>query len=93
MSTMVDEVSERVKAGRETISSSLDDMKEQIEAGSMTRIGIAGALAMLALAVGVGLVVYRQRRRRTLAERLQGALPDQVRELPGGIRVRLKRAL
>ncbi len=92
MSTMVGEVSERVKAGRETIGKSLDDVRGQIDPGSVARVGI-GAGAVVLLVAGLALVIYRRRRRPSLAERLQDALPDQVRDLPQGIRVRLKRAL
>jgi hypothetical protein len=51
---------------------------------------VAGAV----LAVGiVGWLVYRSRRRRTLVQRLQDAIPDSVRDLPQGVRAQVKRAL
>jgi hypothetical protein len=70
---------------------SLDEMRGQVDMRGMSWVGIAAGAAAL-LVVGVALVVY-SRRRRTLAERLREALPDRVREVPEGIRVRLKRAL
>ena len=46
------------------------------------------------VAVGiVGWMVYRSRRRRTLVERLQSAIPDSVRDLPQEMRAQVKRAL
>lgn len=55
--------------------------------------GMVAGVAMVAFAVTLGVMLYRRSRRHTLAERVQEALPDAVRDLPGGIRVRLKKAL
>ena len=92
---MMGDVTERMRAGRDAIEKSLDDMQEQVESGRLpvAVIVTVAAVAVVALAVGLGVKMYSRRRRRTLAERLQGALPDSVRDLPGGIRVRLKKAL
>ena len=90
---MLDEMNEKMRAGRETIGRSLDEMQDQVDSGRMPVAGIIAGMAVLALAVGVGVMVYRRRRHQTLVERLQRALPESVRELPSGIRVRVKRAL
>lgn len=93
MSTMMGDVGQRVKAGRETIGKSLEEMQDQVDSERMTRMGILAGVVMVALAFGIGYAVYRSRRRLTLAERLQEALPDSVRDLPDSVRERLKKAL
>ncbi|HET7421030.1 MAG TPA: hypothetical protein VFL27_11685 [Candidatus Dormibacteraeota bacterium] len=45
----------------------------------------AGMVGLLGLGV-VGWMIYRSRRRRTLVQRLQDALPDKVRDLPDRVR-------
>jgi hypothetical protein len=91
--TMLDDMTEKMRAGRESVGRSLDEMQDQVDAGRLPMAGIIAGAAVLALAFGVGVMVYRRRRRRTLVERLQNALPDSVRDLPSGIKVRVKRAL
>lgn len=93
MGTKLDDLTDRVKAGRETVGDSFEEIGERLDMTQIAVAGIVAGVAIAALAVGIGMVVYRRRRRRTLAERLQGALPDSVWDLPGGIRGRLKRAL
>lgn len=93
MSTMIGDVSQRMKAGRESIGKSLGEMQDKVDSERMTRMGIVAGVAMVALAVGIGYAVYRSRRHHTLAGRIQRALPDAVRDLPDSVRERLKKAL
>jgi hypothetical protein len=56
------------------------------------RAGLAVVLVVALMAAGVGFVLYRRRRRITLATRLQSALPD-VDELRASIKKPLERVV
>jgi len=86
MNAIGDEISNQIEAGRKTIVRSLDDMREidvrQVPPAAYVAAGMIGVLA-----IGVvGWMFYRSRRRRTLVERFQEAIPDKVRELPDRVR-------
>ena len=86
MNAIGDEISNQIAAGRRTIVRSLDDMREidvrQVPPAAYVAAGMVGLLA-----IGVvGWMFYRSRRRRTLVERFQEAIPDKVRELPDRVR-------
>ena len=55
------------------------------------RIGIAAAVVLAAVVVGVGIVIFQHRRRQSLLSRLQDALPE-VDDLRASLR-RLQDAL
>jgi len=80
MSSLVDEINNQVKEGKKTIVRSMGEISDGVEGldASRVRLMVAGA-AIAAAAVGVGVILYR-RRRRTLAERLQRALPETLRD-------------
>lgn len=94
MSTFSDEVENQVSAGRKTIDRSLDDIKDfdmsDIPPGAFVAAGVVAGLVAVGI---VGWMVYRSRRRRTLVQQIQDALPDSVRELPQGVRSHVRRAL
>src|SRR2546430_7907638 len=94
MSTLADDINKQIGAGRKSMERSLDEMKE-MEMPKLPPAGlVAAGLVTAVVAVGiVGWLVYRSRRRRTLVQRLQAALPDSVRDLPQGVRAQVKRAL
>ena len=86
MNAIGDEITNQIAAGRKTIVRSLDDMREidvrQVPPAAYVAAGLVGVLA-----IGVvGWMFYRSRRRRTLVERFQEAIPDKVRELPDRVR-------
>ncbi|MDQ2944032.1 MAG: hypothetical protein M3R21_10245 [Candidatus Dormibacteraeota bacterium] len=68
-----------------TLKEAIDDPAIQ-EMGPKARI--AAVLAVAAVAAGIGLVIYRRRRRRSLMQRLRDALPEV-----DDIRASLKRPL
>ncbi|TMB45621.1 MAG: hypothetical protein E6J53_06055 [Chloroflexi bacterium] len=97
MSTIADEISNQVKARQKTIERSIADIQSQIDQmdrETLQRAGmVVGAVVALSVAVGVGWVIYRRSRRRTLVERLQDAIPEAVRDLPDQVRERARKAL
>jgi len=52
---------------------------------------VAAGLVIGAVGIGVAWMIYRNRRRRNLVQRLQDALPEGVRDLPAGVRIQVKR--
>lgn len=54
--------------------------------------GLAAAVVLAAVALGVGFVVYKRRQRRTLLKRLQGALPE-MDDVRASLRRPLKRVV
>jgi hypothetical protein len=54
---------------------------------------IAAGVVAAVVAVGViGWMVFRSRQRRPLLQRVQEAIPGSVRDLPTGLRARVRRA-
>lgn len=82
MSVLMDAINEQAKVGRQTITLAAGEIKDAVEAldSPRARLLAAGlAVAAAAAAVGMGVVLYR-RRRRTLAQRFQRALPDSFKD-------------
>ncbi len=93
MSTIADEINSQVNAGRRIIKDRLDDMPS-LDASRVPRPAyLAAGIVVVAAAFGVGWMIYRSRRRRSLVDRLQGVLPDSVKDLPEGIRAQVRRPL
>ena len=86
MSSFADEISNQIDAGRQTIERSIGELREM----DIKKVPPAAYVAAgLFVVTGIGLVgwmMYRNRRRRTLMQRLQEALPDTVRELPSRVK-------
>ncbi|HKW70518.1 MAG TPA: hypothetical protein VJP81_08025 [Candidatus Dormibacteraeota bacterium] len=83
MNTLTDQISSQVDSGRQTIERSLAEIKQLDVRHMPPAVFVAGAVMATAIAAGVVWMVYRRRQRRTLVQRLQEALPDRVRDLPG----------
>lgn len=82
MGLLMDAINDQAKAGRKTITLAAGEVKDAVEALDSPRARwlAAGVLvAGAAAAVGMGVILYR-RRRRTLAQRLQRALPDSFKD-------------
>jgi sensor c-di-GMP phosphodiesterase-like protein len=91
MSTVAGEITNQVREGRKTLERSFSEMQEQIGSENMSRAGMVVAGVMVtALAVGLGWMVYQRRRRRSLIQRLQAAIPDTVKDLQDEFRSRVK---
>ena len=92
MNTLADDIQGQINAGRQTIERSLDDMKDMEMPEVPPAVVAAGVVAAV---VGLGIIgwmVFRSRRRQTIVQRLQEAIPGRVRDLPGGLQSRIKRA-
>ena len=94
MSTLKNDINKQINAGRKSIERSIDDVKDlempKLPPSALVAAGVVGAVVAVGI---VGWLVYRSRRRRTLVQRLQDAIPDSVRDLPQGVRAQVKRAL
>jgi hypothetical protein len=91
MNTLTDEIQGQISAGRRTIERSLDDVKDMELPEVPPAVVAAGVVAAM---VGLGIIgwmVFR-RRRRTIVQRLQDAIPGPVRDLPTELQTRIKRA-
>jgi hypothetical protein len=92
MSMLSDDINSQISAGRRRIEHQLDEMRD-IQLPRVPPAVVAAGVITGVLAIGlVGWMVYRSRRRRTLVQRLQDALPDSVRELPQELHSRVRRA-
>jgi hypothetical protein len=73
-----------------------DRLKGEIDRPSIRevdpRAGMAAVLVVAIVAAGVGFVIYRRRRRLSLARRIQNALPD-VDEVRASIKRPLERVV
>jgi LPXTG-motif cell wall-anchored protein len=92
MTTLADEIDNQVQIAQERMERSLGESHkhDRNPNGLQLRIVVAGVM-IVALAAGAGLFFYR--RRRSLGQRVQGALPDSVRDLPDELRAHLKRPI
>lgn len=82
MSVLMDAINEQARVGRKTITLAVGEVKEAVEALDSPRarwLAAGVAVAAAAAAVGISVILYR-RRRRTLAQRLQRALPDSFKD-------------
>lgn len=94
MSTFAGQINDQINAGRKTIERSFAEMKEMDVSKLPPAALVAAGFTTGVIAVGlIGWMVYRSRRRRTLVQRLQGAIPDSVRELPREMGAHVRRAL
>jgi hypothetical protein len=92
MNTLADGIQGQINAGRRTIERSLDDVKDMDMPEVPPAVVAAGVVAAV---VGLGIIgwmVFRSRRRRTIVQRLQDAIPGPVRDLPTELQTRIKRA-
>lgn len=93
MTTLADEINSQIAAGRTTIQRSLEDMQKQVPDRVPREVILAGGLAAIVMAVGVGWMIYRNRRRRTLVQKLRDALPESLSDLPDDLKARAKKPL
>ena len=91
MNTLTDEIQGQISAGRRSIERSLDEVKEMELPEVPPAVVAAGVVAAV---VGLGIIgwmVFR-RRRRTIVQRLQDAIPGPMRDLPTELQARVRRA-
>ena len=83
MNTLAEQINNQVDAGRKTIERSLADMRELDVRQMPPAVYVAGAVMATAIIAGAVWMVLRRRRKPTLVQRLQDAVPEKVRDLPG----------
>lgn len=83
MSTLADQINSQVDAGRKTVERSLAEVKELDVRQMPPGVYVAGAVMATAILAGAVWMLYRSRRRRTFVQRLQDAIPEEIRDLPG----------
>lgn len=91
MNTVNDEIQGQISTGRRTIERSFNDLKEMELPEVPPAVVAAGVVAAV---VGLGIIgwmVFR-RRRPTIVQRLQDAIPGPVRGLPTEVQARIRRA-
>lgn len=92
MNRLAGDIQTQINAGRRTIERSLDDVRD-IELPEVPPAVIAAGVVAAVVGLGiVGWLVFRSRRGRTIAQRLQDAIPGPVRDLPTGLQARVRRA-
>jgi hypothetical protein len=75
-----------------TLQEKLDEIDSSSIEAVAPRAGVVAGVMIAVIALGAGFVIYRRRRRRSLAARLQDALPD-VGELRASLKRPLERAV
>lgn len=91
MSDLTSEIEKRVKDGYEDVDRLVGVLSKSVQSSDRNlRLAAGVALASMA-AVGLGVVVYRHRRRRTLSSRLHDALPRSMKDVPEELAAQLKR--
>lgn len=93
MTTFADEINSQISAGRMTIQRSLEDVQKQIPDRVPREVIVASGIAAVVMAVGVGWMIYRNRRRRSLVQRLRDALPESLSDLPDDLKAKAKKPL
>ena len=78
---MTDEIERQVRAGRKVMDRTFHLVERQVKPVMATRRAqvASGAILFAFVALGVGLLVYRRRRRPTLAARIGKVLPEDLR--------------
>jgi hypothetical protein len=78
---LTDEIERQVKAGRKVMDRTFHLVESQVKPVMSTRRAqvASGAILFAFVALGVGVLVYRRRRRPTLAARIGKVLPEDLR--------------
>ena len=93
MTTLADDINSQIAAGRTRIQRSVEDIQKQVPDGVPREVVVATGIAAIVMAVGVGWMIYRSRRRRTLVQRLREAMPESLSDVPDDLRARAKKPL
>jgi hypothetical protein len=91
MSDLTSEIEKKVKDGYEEVDHLVGVLAKSVQSSDRNlRLAAGVALASLA-ALGLGVVVYRRRRRHSLASRVHDALPRSMKDVPEQLAAQLKR--
>lgn len=93
MRELEDEIEDQDKPVRDVVERAVHKVQKSADRGTARgALAATSGLVIAAVAAGIGLVLYR-RRRRSLTQRLQDAVGDSLRDVPDEIRSQLKRPL
>ena len=87
------EIDQEIRQTREELDQKLGILEQRAASGARTYGRVAAGVAVGILAVAIGVVVYRRRRRRATVKQLHKSLFKAVRDLPDGAKARLKEKL
>ena len=91
MIDLTTEIEKKVKDGYEEVDHLVGVLAKSVQSSDRNlRLAAGVALASLA-ALGLGVVVYRRRRRHSLASRVHDALPRSMKDVPEQLAAHLKR--
>lgn len=89
MGTIAEQIDRQLKSGTALVSNA----RTKLAPVDSPRNRIAAGLMIAVLAAGAAMIIFSRRRRQTLAERLQKAVPGQVRDFPDELVAQLKRPI
>src|SRR5712692_10954501 len=89
MSSLTDQIDRQVKSRTALV----ENAKSKLAPVDSPRNRMAAGLLLAALAAGAAMIIYSRRRRQTLAQRLQKAVPGSVRDFPDELVAQLKRPI
>ena len=90
MNAIADQINRQVKSGTELMSNARAKLAP---VDSPRNRSIVTGLVLAAIAAGAALIIVSRRRRQTLTERIQKAVPGPVRDFPDELVTQLKRPI
>jgi len=91
MSELTSEIEKKVMDGYEDVDRLVGVLAKSVQSSDRNLRLAAGVSLASVAALGLGVVVYRRRHRRTLGSRLHDALPRSMKDVPEELAAQLKR--
>lgn len=92
MGASADEIDREISATRDQVDRNLSILERRAMTGAR-RYGAMAAIGLAAgaLVAGTAYLAYRRLRKPSMSERVRGAMPDTIGDLPGSVREKFKR--
>lgn len=92
MGASADEIDREISATRDQVDRNLSILERRAMTGAR-RYGAMAAIGLAAgaLLAGTAYLAYRRLRKPSMSERVRGAMPDTIGDLPGSVREKFKR--